>query len=131
MPIGEFRQRIQIDVGNRIFSHAPTAAYERSGPETEGSPEAIIEFICRPCDRHCALERKLLVKAFGASMPFAVIRRRMAMGCERMQTPEGDKCGAHFPCLGDTDCPDGSQAMTNDEGSERQRKIVHVDMDAF
>jgi hypothetical protein len=24
----------------------------------------------------------------------------MAMGCERMQTPEGDKCGAHFPCLG-------------------------------
>jgi hypothetical protein len=24
----------------------------------------------------------------------------MAMGCERMQTPGGDKCGAHFPCLG-------------------------------
>jgi hypothetical protein len=23
----------------------------------------------------------------------------MAMGCERMQTPHGDKCGAHFPCL--------------------------------
>ncbi|WP_201268993.1 hypothetical protein [Sinorhizobium meliloti] len=62
-------------LGMGIFSHAPTAAYERSGPETEGSPEAIIEFICRPCHRHCALERKLLVKAFGAGMTFAVIRR--------------------------------------------------------
>jgi hypothetical protein len=32
----------------------------------------------------------------------------MAMGCEHMQTPEGDKCGAHFPCLGDTDGRDES-----------------------
>jgi hypothetical protein len=30
------------------------------------------------------------------------------MGCEHMQTPEGDKCHAHFPCLGDTDGRDES-----------------------
>ncbi|NRP74987.1 hypothetical protein ILFOPFJJ_05910 [Ensifer psoraleae] len=76
------------------------------GPRLRDHRERIIEFICRPCHRHCAFERKLLVKAFGASMTFAVIRRRMAMGCERMQTPEGDKCGAHFPCL--VEGPDGS-----------------------
>ncbi|QAS83241.1 hypothetical protein CO657_36425 (plasmid) [Rhizobium acidisoli] len=72
--------------------------------------EPVIEFICRRCDRHGAIERKLLVKAFGAGVSFAVLRRRMAMGCERMQTPEGDKCGAHFPSLGDIDGPDGSQS---------------------
>ncbi|WFU51133.1 hypothetical protein [Sinorhizobium terangae] len=77
-------------------------------PRLRGHREPIIEFIRRPCDRHCALERELLVKAFGASMSFAVIRRRMAMGCQRMQTPEGDKCHAHFPCLGDINGPDGS-----------------------
>ncbi|PWI51618.1 hypothetical protein [Rhizobium phaseoli] len=70
----------------------------------------VIEFSCRRCDRHGAIERKLLVKTFGADVSFAVLRRRMAMGCERMQTPEGDKCGAHFPCLGVTDGPDGSQS---------------------
>ncbi|WP_073990430.1 hypothetical protein [Rhizobium etli] len=70
--------------------------------------EPVIEFSCRRCDRHGAIERKLLVKAFGADVSFAVLRRRMAMGCERMQTP--DKCGARFPCLGDTDGPDGSQS---------------------
>lgn len=56
-------------------------------PRLRDHREPIIEFICRPCDRHCTLERKLLVKAFGASVSFAVLRRRMAMGCERMQTP--------------------------------------------
>ncbi|WP_259664073.1 hypothetical protein [Rhizobium bangladeshense] len=61
-------------------------------PRLRDHREPIIEFICHPCHRHCALERKLLVKAFGAGASFAVIRRRM-------QTPEGDKCGAHFPCL--------------------------------
>jgi hypothetical protein len=75
-------------------------------PRLRDHREPIIEFVCRPCHRHCALERKLLVKAFGAGVRFAVIRRRMAMGCERMQTPEGDKCGAHFPCLAEG--PDGS-----------------------
>ncbi|MBX5088262.1 hypothetical protein [Rhizobium lentis] len=77
-------------------------------PRLRDRREPIIEFICHPCHRHCAVERKLLVKAFGAGASLAVIRRRMAMGCERMQTPEGDKCGAHFPCLSDTEGRDGS-----------------------
>jgi hypothetical protein len=68
--------------------------------------EPIIEFICHRCDRPSKLERKLLVKAFGAGASLAAIRRRMATGCERTQTPEGDKCGAHFPCLAEG--PDGS-----------------------
>ncbi|RDJ00729.1 hypothetical protein B5K05_33195 [Rhizobium phaseoli] len=72
--------------------------------------DQVIEFSCRRCERHSAIERKLLVKAFGADVSFAVLRRRMAMGCERMQTLEGDKCSARFPCLGDTDGPDGSQS---------------------
>ncbi|MDF0699447.1 hypothetical protein PYR71_23665 [Rhizobium sp. MC63] len=71
--------------------------------------EPVIEISCRRCDRHGALECKLLVKAFGADASFAVLRRRMAIGCERMQTPEGDKCDAHFTCLGDVDAPDGRQ----------------------
>ncbi|THK34014.1 hypothetical protein EHS39_32650 [Ensifer sp. MPMI2T] len=75
-------------------------------PRLRDHREPIIEFICRPCDRHSSFECKLLAKAFGASMTFAVIRQRLAMGCERMQTPGGDKCGAHFPCLAEG--PDGS-----------------------
>lgn len=71
------------------------------GPRLKDHCEPVIEFICRPCDRYCALERKLLVKAFGADVSVAVIRRRMTMGCERMQTPEGDKCRAHFRSPGD------------------------------
>ncbi|YCI06992.1 hypothetical protein M1D34_27345 (plasmid) [Ensifer sp. D2-11] len=78
------------------------------GPRLKDHREPIIEFICRPCHRHGALERKVLVKAFGAGVNFAILRRRMAMGCERMQAPEGDKCGAHFPCLDGTDGPDES-----------------------
>jgi hypothetical protein len=69
-------------------------------PRLKDHKVPVIELICRVCDRHSAHERILLVKAFGASVSFAEIRRRMAMGCERMQTPQGDKCGAHFPCLG-------------------------------
>ncbi|MGO6810142.1 hypothetical protein ACCS61_21620 [Rhizobium ruizarguesonis] len=70
-------------------------------PRLQDHQVPVVELICLLCDRHCTHERKLLVKAFGASVTFAEIRRRMAMGCERMQTPQGDKCGAHFPCLSD------------------------------
>ncbi|WP_461512725.1 hypothetical protein [Rhizobium mongolense] len=68
-------------------------------PRLKDHKVPVVELICRICDRHCANDRKLLGKAFGASVTFAEMRRRMAMGCERMQTPQGDKCGAHFPCL--------------------------------
>ncbi|NKL34982.1 hypothetical protein GFL49_14445 [Rhizobium leguminosarum bv. viciae] len=68
-------------------------------PRLKDHQVPVVELICLLCDRHCAHERKTLVKAFGASVSFAEIRRRMAMGCERMQSTKGDKCGAHFPCL--------------------------------
>ncbi|MGR9289936.1 hypothetical protein ACU8OS_15925 [Rhizobium leguminosarum] len=76
-------------------------------PRLKDHKVPVVELLCRVCNRHCAHERRLLVKAFGASVSFAEIRRRMAMGCERMQTPNGDKCGAHFPCVSN-DLPDGS-----------------------
>ncbi|MBB4524955.1 hypothetical protein ELI38_27985 (plasmid) [Rhizobium leguminosarum] len=76
-----------------------TRVVDDAPPRLKDHKVPVVELICRVCDRHCAHERKLLVKAFGASVTFAEIRRRMAMGCERMQTPHGDKCGAHFPCL--------------------------------
>ncbi|MGR8925329.1 hypothetical protein ACU8MB_16460 [Rhizobium leguminosarum] len=75
-------------------------------PRLKDHKVPVVELLCRVCNRHCAHERRLLVKAFGASVSFAEIRRRMAMGCERMQTPNGDKCGAHFPCVSN-DLPDG------------------------
>ncbi|MEZ2129648.1 hypothetical protein AAE028_18055 [Sinorhizobium sp. CB9] len=77
-------------------------------PRLRDHHEPLIEFICRLCDRRCTVERKLLVKTFGTGVSFAVIRRRLAMGCWRMQTPEGDKCGAHFPSLGNGYGPDES-----------------------
>jgi len=40
--------------------------------------EPVIEFSCQRCDRRGAIERKQLVKAFGADVAFAVLRRRMA-----------------------------------------------------
>ena len=78
-----------------------TRLVEDTIPRLQDHQVPVVELICHICDRHCTHERKLLVKAFGASVTFAEIRRRMAMGCERMQTPRGDKCGAHFPCLSD------------------------------
>jgi len=47
------------------------------------------------------LERKALVEQFGGQASFARLRRRFAMGCERMCHPEGDLCGTRFPCLED------------------------------
>ncbi len=61
--------------------------------------EPIIELDCRLCRRRGGHERKLLIKAFGAGVSFAELRRRMTVGCERMHTAEGDRCGAYFPCL--------------------------------
>ncbi|WP_081525674.1 hypothetical protein [Rhizobium sp. CCGE 510] len=72
-------------------------------PKLRDHRAPMVELTCRSCDRHCSHERKLLVRTFGAGASLAEIRRRMAMGCERMLTPEGDRCGAHFPSLADED----------------------------
>ncbi|TAZ19522.1 hypothetical protein ELH77_12475 [Rhizobium ruizarguesonis] len=59
----------------------------------------VIDVECRRCDRRDSLERKALVEQFGAGASFARLRRRFAMGCERMTHPNGDKSGTRFPCL--------------------------------
>jgi len=83
------------------FRMRRTRLVDDAVPTLKDHKVPVVELICRICDRPCAHERRLLVKTFGASVTFAEIRRRMAMGCERMQTTMGDKCGAHFPCLSD------------------------------
>ncbi|WP_454858388.1 hypothetical protein [Rhizobium binxianense] len=61
--------------------------------------EPVIELDCRLCRRRGGHERTRLIKAFGAGVTFAELRRRMTVGCERMHTTNGDRCGAYFPCL--------------------------------
>lgn len=60
----------------------------------------VITVECKPCGQRGELDRKALVKQFGASMRFVDLRRRMAMGCDKMHCADGqDKCGTGFPCL--------------------------------
>ena len=55
---------------------------------------------CKPCGQQGKLDRKSLVKQFGASMRFVDLRHRMAMGCDKMHCSDGqDRCGTGFPCL--------------------------------
>lgn len=61
----------------------------------------VIEIACAPCGRRDLLERKALVEQFGAGVSFSRLRRRLAMGCERLCHPNGDHCGTRFPCLED------------------------------
>jgi hypothetical protein len=42
------------------------------------------------------MERKALVKMFGAKMPFAQLRRVLSIGCEHLETKS---CEARFPSL--------------------------------
>lgn len=60
----------------------------------------VITVECKPCGRRAELDRKVLVKQFGASMRFVDLRRRMAMGCDKIHCSDGqDRCGTGFPCL--------------------------------
>lgn len=60
----------------------------------------VITVQCKPCGQLGELDSKALVREFGASMRFADLRRRMAMGCDRMHCFDGqDRCGTQFPCL--------------------------------
>ena len=61
---------------------------------------SVIAVGCKPRGQQGALDQKALVKQFGASMRFVDLRRRKAMGCNRMYSPDGrDRCGTQFPCL--------------------------------
>ena len=55
-----------------------------------------IEVECRRCDRYAVLDRKALVKKYGASCQFVDLKRALAIGCDRRGS---DQCEARFPCL--------------------------------
>ncbi|WP_210052323.1 hypothetical protein [Neorhizobium petrolearium] len=61
--------------------------------------EPVIKLDCRVCRRRGGHARTRLVKAFAAGVSFAGLRRRMTVGCERMNTAEGDRCDTYFPWL--------------------------------
>lgn len=69
------------------------------GPTLKDIRDAIIVLECVLCDRRDSFERKALVSQFGAGACLAKLRRRLAMGCERMCHADGDLCGTRFPCL--------------------------------
>ncbi len=58
-----------------------------------------IEIECMRCERMDSFERKAIVAKFGASVSFSRLRRRLAMGCDRLCHPDGDLCEMRFPCL--------------------------------
>nr|WP_236774927.1 hypothetical protein [Agrobacterium tumefaciens] len=59
----------------------------------------LISVECRTCGRQGTLDRAALVKKHGAAVTFARLRRMAAMGCERLVSEDGDRCGTRFPCL--------------------------------
>lgn len=61
---------------------------------------SVITVECRACDRNARLDRKALVKQYGASFTFLQLRRRLTLGCSRMNIEDGiDRCQTRFPCL--------------------------------
>jgi len=42
-----------------------------------------IDVECRRCDRYAVLERKALVKKYGAGCQFVDLKRALAIGCDR------------------------------------------------
>jgi hypothetical protein len=70
---------------------------ERTLRQYRGS---VISFECSICDRRTELDRKTVVSQYGASLSFRQLRRRLTIGCSRMNNADGiDRCRAHFPCL--------------------------------
>jgi len=62
--------------------------------------EAVIEVECRRCHRHGVLDRKKLVRLHGASLPLEQLRRRLAIGCDRIGEGSIDRrCELTFPGL--------------------------------
>ena len=69
------------------------------GPRVKDLRDAVIVLECRFCNRSDGFERKSLVAQFGADACLAKLRRRLAMGCERMVGSEGDRCQTRFANL--------------------------------
>lgn len=69
------------------------------GPTLKNIPGVLVVLECNFCDRREAFERKALVEQFGATACLAKLRRRLAMGCDRMASPDGDRCRTKFSGL--------------------------------
>lgn len=69
------------------------------GPTLKDVRDVVIVLECNRCDRRDAFERKVLVQQFGAAACLGKLRRRFAMGCERMCHADGDRCETKFACL--------------------------------
>jgi hypothetical protein len=64
-------------------------------PKQCKDPDLIVE--CRVCDRRDTLNRKALVRRYGASLGLDRLRRQLALGCERMNGFDGvDRCQTRF-----------------------------------
>ncbi|WP_245510026.1 hypothetical protein [Rhizobium leguminosarum] len=60
----------------------------------------VVTVECRVCARGAKLDRKALVKQYGASFTFLELRRRLSLGCSRLNAEDGiDRCRTRFPCL--------------------------------
>ncbi|PDT15418.1 hypothetical protein CO670_17760 [Rhizobium sp. J15] len=61
---------------------------------------SVVTVECIACDRTTELDRKTLVKQYGASFTFQQLRRRLSLGCPRMFSEDGvDRCQTRFPRL--------------------------------
>ncbi|EJZ18456.1 hypothetical protein RCCGEPOP_25552 [Rhizobium sp. Pop5] len=61
---------------------------------------SVVTVECTACDRKTELDRKTLVKQYGASFTFQQLRRRVSLGCSRMFSEDGvDRCQTRFPGL--------------------------------
>jgi hypothetical protein len=60
----------------------------------------VITVECRACKVSAELDREELVKRYGAGVRFVELRRRLAIGCEKMICADGeDRCETRFPFL--------------------------------
>ena len=59
----------------------------------------VIEVECRTCGRQGKFDRASLVKKHGANITFGRLRRMASIGCDRLVSEDGDRCGTLFPCL--------------------------------
>jgi hypothetical protein len=53
----------------------------------------VLTVTCRTCRRSDEMDRQAVVKRHGATIPMRTLRRRMGLGCERMNAADGvDTC---------------------------------------
>jgi len=61
--------------------------------------DPVVKVECRACGRSGSFDQAAVVKKHGAAITFSRLRRMAAMGCERLVSEDGERCGTRFPCL--------------------------------